>query len=197
MNARKNHEETEGRTRGTVRRFKPRTISDDGETQRASGMVMHGEHRADVEVLQPFGMGSVPPPGSLMVVLAVGGDQGDLVGLPVATPGKRMGKMKPGESALYGHGGQRMHMQEDGSIDIQSGVKVTLKAPILDADIAGTRLTLDASGATIVKGGVTVKVTADGVAITGGTVTHDGKDIGKTHKHTGVTPGGALTGVPA
>jgi phage baseplate assembly protein V len=197
MNARKLHEETEGRVRGTARRFKPLTITDDGETQRASGIVMHGEHRSDVEVLQPFGMGSVPPPGSLMVVLSIGGDQGDLVGLPVATPGKRMGKMKPGESALYGHGGQRMHMQEDGSIDIQSGVKVTLKAPVFNFDAGGTLFTLDASGATIVAGGVTFKVTGSGVAITGGTVTHDGKDIGKTHKHTGVTPGGALTGVPA
>jgi phage baseplate assembly protein V len=197
MNWRKLYEESEGRLRGLVRRMKPQTMSDDGETQRASGFVMHGEHRADVEVLQPFGMGSVPPAGSVMVVLAVGGDQGDLVGLPVATPGKRMGKMKPGESALYGHGGQRMHCREDGSIDIQSGVKVTLKAPIFDVDAGGTLMTLDASGVKIEVGGVTVKVTADGVAITGGTVTHDGKDIGKTHKHTGVTPGGALTGVPA
>jgi phage baseplate assembly protein V len=197
MNARKTYEETEGRVRGGARRFKPLTITDDGETQRASGIVMHGEHRSDVEVLQPFGMGSVPPPGSLMVVLSIGGDQGDLVGLPVATPGKRMGKMKPGESAIYGHGGQRVHMQEDGSIDIQSGVKVTLKAPIFAIDCAGTKVTIDASGVKIEAGGVTWTLTASGETVTGGQISHDGKNIGKTHVHTGVTPGGAVTGVPA
>lgn len=31
----------------------------------------------------------------------------------------------------------------------------------------------------------------------GGTSTHDGVNVGKDHKHTGVTVGGALTGVPA
>jgi hypothetical protein len=35
------------------------------------------------------------------------------------------------------------------------------------------------------------------VAITGGKVTHDGKNIGATHIHGGVVPGGGLTDVPA
>jgi hypothetical protein len=34
------------------------------------------------------------------------------------------------------------------------------------------------------------------IAIVGGTVTHDGKNIGKTHTHTGVTAGGSNTGAP-
>ena len=34
-------------------------------------------------------------------------------------------------------------------------------------------------------------------AITGGKVTHDGKNIGATHIHGGVVPGGGLTDVPA
>jgi hypothetical protein len=36
-----------------------------------------------------------------------------------------------------------------------------------------------------------------GVAIQGGTVTHDGKNIGVDHVHTGVTSGASNTGVPA
>jgi len=34
------------------------------------------------------------------------------------------------------------------------------------------------------------------VTISGGTVTHDGVAIGKTHKHSGVSAGGAETGNP-
>jgi phage baseplate assembly protein gpV len=47
-----------------------------------------------------------------------------------------------------------------------------------------------------------VKITADveiagRLDITGDGVTHNGKDIGDTHRHTDVEPGPALTGVPA
>lgn len=174
------YEEIEGRLRGLVRRFKPRTVNDAGEMQTASGTTLHGEHRADVEILQPYGFNSVPPKGSLMVVFAVGGDQGDLVGIPAAAPSKRMGKLKPGESALYGPGGARVHMKQDGSIAVQSAVKVFLKAPEFEFQA----------------GGVTVKITAAGVEITGGTVKHDGKNIGSTHTHGGVIPGGGSTSVP-
>ena len=45
-------------------------------------------------------------------------------------------------------------------------------------------------------GGVTVTVSGEGLAVQGGTVTHDGKDIGKTHTHGGVLPGNADTDVP-
>jgi len=44
---------------------------------------------------------------------------------------------------------------------------------------------------------VTLKVTPEGVAITGGKVTHEDKNIGATHIHGGVVPGGGLTDVPA
>lgn len=45
-------------------------------------------------------------------------------------------------------------------------------------------------------GGVTFKVSAQGVEITGGHVRHDGKDIGATHRHGGVDRGGADTDPP-
>lgn len=46
-------------------------------------------------------------------------------------------------------------------------------------------------------GPVTLRVTAQGVAIMGGKVTHEDKNIGATHIHGGVVPGGGLTDVPA
>jgi len=45
-------------------------------------------------------------------------------------------------------------------------------------------------------GGVIVDITPVGVAISGGMVTHNGVNIGDTHKHTGVKSGGEVSGVP-
>lgn len=46
-------------------------------------------------------------------------------------------------------------------------------------------------------GPVTFKVTPEGIAITGGKLTHEGKDIGATHIHGGVIPSVGVTDVPA
>ncbi len=135
-------EQLEARLRGLVRRAKPRTIDDGGETQTAGVTVLNGETRTDVEILQPFGMSSVPPAGSLMVVLAVGGDQGDIVGLPVGAPGARMGNLQPGESVMYGAAGQRVLCRADGSVEVMSASKVYL---------SGATAAVEASGAVTVK----------------------------------------------
>lgn len=57
-------------------------------------------------------------------------------------------------------------------------------------------LTLKADSLTATIGGVTFKVSTQGVEITGGHVKHDGKDIGATHRHGGVDRGGADTDPP-
>lgn len=44
--------------------------------------------------------------------------------------------------------------------------------------------------------GITLELTGNGLAITGGEVRHDGKNIGATHTHGGVVFGSELTDVP-
>lgn len=63
--------------------------------------------------------------------------------------------------------------------------------------IAGAEFEHTDSGWAFKVGGVTVTITAGGLDITGGHVTHDGKEIDAHHVHTGVEPGGGLSGVPA
>lgn len=58
------------------------------------------------------------------------------------------------------------------------------------------KLSLAATKLTLKVGGVSLEVSSSGVAITGGTVTHNGKNIGDTHAHSGVTAGPSNTGVP-
>ncbi len=83
-------------------------------------------------------------------------------------------------------------------------VVVNCKVATINAD---TSVTID-TPQTTVTGSLTVEkslsmgsaggsmtITGD-VAITGASLTHNGKNVGSTHTHTGVTPGGGNTGAP-
>lgn len=51
-------------------------------------------------------------------------------------------------------------------------------------------------GINLTVGGVSLALTSGGLAVTGGTITHDGHNIGGSHVHGGVTPGGGDTSSP-
>ena len=61
---------------------------------------------------------------------------------------------------------------------------------------AGVRIRV-ANGALVIEvGGVTHTISGEGVSTTGGRMEHDGRNIGSTHVHGGVEPGGADTAEP-
>lgn len=132
--------ETAHAYRGIVARSVVKSTNDEGGTQTATVTTHRYVDRSDVEIVQPFGFASNPPGGGAMVVLAVGGDQGDLVGLPVAAPGNRLGKLKKGESALYGAKGDRVHIKEDGSIEATSTKRVNAKVKTVTIDATEDRI---------------------------------------------------------
>ncbi len=61
---------------------------------------------------------------------------------------------------------------------------------------AGVRIEVADGALVITVGGVTHRISGDGIATTGGEITHDEKNVGSTHVHGGVTPGGAETAGP-
>ena len=63
-------------------------------------------------------------------------------------------------------------------------------------EFGATSVKVEDGKITLAAGGVTVVVSGSGVAITGGEVTHNGHDIGATHRHTEVMSGPELTGPP-
>lgn len=131
--------ETAHLIRGVVGRAAARATKDGGESQTVDIKLRYGIDRAGVEVLQPYGFASRPPAGGLVVVLAVGADQGDLVALPIATPGARLGNLAEGEAAMYVRDGSRVHVRADGSIDVKSSNKVTAKVEGATVEVdAGT-----------------------------------------------------------
>lgn len=100
--------------------------------------------------------------------------------------------------------------------DARQGIAIGLghsderKNPAKDADNTvlidrdGVRLEGDGKGAAILTatkillkaGDVSVEVTGSGVKISGGRVEHDGKNIGKDHRHGQTQPGGGQSGEP-
>ena len=175
--------------RGLVSRAVVRKTDDTGEMQTADVTTHASVDRDGVEIAQPFGIASRPRSGGLMVVLAVGGDQGDLVALPIGLPEDRLGGLEEGETAIYAADGSRVHIKADGSIDVKAQTAVRV-------DVAGTTIEVTDGEITSKAGGTTLTQSASGFAFEGGTITHDGVTIDKTHRHTDTEPGGGTSGVP-
>ena len=120
--------ETAGKMRGMIRRANLKNFSDEGEMQTCSVEVADGVWLDEVEVLQPYGFAAhVPEDGALGIVLAVEGDHGNLVVLPVANPSKRMGNLKPGEVGVYNEHGDKAVLTSGGDLAVKTGANVTVK----------------------------------------------------------------------
>lgn len=131
--------------RGLVRRGVVKSTNDAGESQTASGTMYKGHDFKDVELLMPSGFSSRPPKNGIVIMLAVGGDGGDLVALPVASPGNRMGGLEEGEVAIYSAlDGSRVHIKADGTIHVWSTKRVLAQVDDneieLSAEMARMRL---------------------------------------------------------
>ncbi|MDZ7926149.1 MAG: phage baseplate assembly protein [Agrobacterium sp.] len=160
--------------RGLIRRVTVKDIKDNGQMQTASAEVAEGVWREDLEIMHPYGFLSVPDDdGAVGVALAIGGDEGDMVILPLANPSQRMGGLGKGDVGLSNKFGDRIIIRAGGGIEVQA-----------------------ASSITFTVGGVTMTIDATGLNVNGGSIKHDGVVIDKTHKHTGVVPGGGITNVP-
>lgn len=153
--------------RGLIRRVTVKNIKDDGQMQTASAEVAEGVWRDDLEIMQPYGLLSVPDDdGAVGVALAIGGDEGDMVLLPLGNPSQRMGGLSKGDVGLSNKFGDRMIIKASGGINVQAASSITFKVD-----------------------GVTMTVSAAGVAIEGGEFTHNGVNIGSDHGHVTAPPG--------
>jgi len=131
--------------RGLVRRGVVKSTNDAGESQTASGTMYKGHDFSDVELLFPSGFSSRPPKNGVVILFAVGGDGGDLVGLPVASPGNRMGGLDEAETVIFNPlDGSRVHIKADGTIHVWSTKRVLAQVDDneieLSADMARMRL---------------------------------------------------------
>lgn len=161
--------------RGLIQRGVVRSTNDKGQTQTATVTTHRHVDRADVEIAQPFGFASNPGKGGQMYVFAVGGDQGDLIGFPVANRSQRLGKLKPGEAALYGADGSRVHVKADGTVSIpaREGIKLEVGALQIEISKGGDSIVVRREGNRLVVRPGYVKMVAAGhhVVVSSGGVT--------------------------
>ncbi len=151
------------------------TLVDDGLLlQRLQLKLLQGEVRDDVRRYQEYGLSSHPKPGSTAIAAALGGNRNHLVVVLVDGGQYRKRDLQEGEVALYHCEGDYILLKNGREIEIVSGSKVTVTAPLVE-----------------LSGDLTVAGT-----ITGGVVrTESGIGLG-THKHGGVQAGGAQSGGP-
>ena len=130
------------RLRGAVVRGAIQAVEDDGQAQTVSAETHEGALRTGVEVLQTFGLASRPPagPGAVALLLAVGGDQGDLVALPPTCPSVRFGRLEPGEAVIYDADGNRVHLRAGGIVEVHAATRIRLVAP--EVEVVAETMTL-------------------------------------------------------
>lgn len=145
--------------RGQIVRAVVHSVEDAAGSQALVVETHEGVVRSGVEVLQPYGLASRPAAGGMTVLLAIGGDQGDMVALP-ATGGARLG-VAAGEAAIYTDEGSRVHLRAGGIIEITSATELTVT-------IGGTLLRVSPSGVEITGNlAVTGSITASGTVSDG------------------------------
>ena len=145
-----------------------RGVNDASGRQQLQVELLKGELRDGVEHMQNYGFTSHPLGGDVAVAF-VGGNREQGIVLVVDDRRFRI-SLKPGEVAMYDDLGNRVELLRD-RIKVTAMLKVQVDAPEGEFNIN----TLDING-------VSLK--------------HNGKNIGSTHQHSGVTAGSGSTGAP-
>lgn len=158
--------------RTMIRRVTLSEVDDSGAQQKMKLRGYAGEELDEVVRAQPFGFSSNPPAGAEGILVQLGGRADRAMVIGVEHPDHRPKAGKAGASIQYDAHGNSILCDEDG-VTVTGAVKITLKV-----------------------GGTTFAISDGAVDIQGGTLKHNGKNIGSTHTHSGVQSGPSNTGAP-
>lgn len=181
------------------RQFTRATVSkvDDGpKMQEVDVNLLQDEKKQSVERFQNYGFSSVPhgPKGGKhaeAVVAFLGGNRSHATIIAIDDRRYRPKGLKEGESVVYDDQKQKILVGREG-IRISGGDP---ELP-LHIDVGGTKFRFTKDSIELTVGDKTFKIDSSGFKFTGGSVEHNEHDIGRTHKHKDVEPGGGLTGEP-
>ena len=136
-----------------VRRGKVTLVDDSGPVQRLQGdfgptgpsggsLGIHDK----IAMVYVYGFSSSPPADADLVLLAVGGDFANVVGIGTNHQPSRPTGLKPGESLQYDLWGNRIHLTEDGIIITDSTGNCTVTIDATGMRIEGPNGSLDVGG---------------------------------------------------
>lgn len=145
-----------------------RGTKDDGPRQQVQVELLKGEIRDDVEHMQNYGFTSHATGGDCAVAF-LGGNREQGIVLVVDDRRFRLA-LQPGEVAIYDDLGNKIELLRD-LVKVTAITKLQIDAPAGEINIAD-------------------------LEINGASLKHNGKEIGSTHKHGGVTAGSGSSGVP-
>ena len=160
----------------------------------------------DVELMQQFGLTSVPPAGTQVVVLPMGGETTHSIVIATENGSFRVKNLQSGEVAVYDESGSSIILKKGRLIEIDcdtlkitASTKVEISSPVVETDRVFTAQgQINGNGGMAIQGGSGATFSCD-VTQTGGSFTTDG-DVtasGKslvTHTHQGDS--GGMTGQP-
>jgi phage baseplate assembly protein V len=114
-------------------------VKDSAGLQQVQVSLLAGEVTDGAEHMQPGGLTHVPLPGAEGVYLTIGGVRDDGVVLAMSNRGNRVQGMQPGETALYSSGALPITIKLliDGTLEIESPLKVTVKSPGIELSASG------------------------------------------------------------
>lgn len=160
-------------------------VGDTEGTQTLQVEILSDELRDDVERAQDYGFTSHPLAGSEAVIVCAGGVRERSIAVVVGDRRYRL-KLQPGEVAMYDDLGNCVKLLRD-MVKVEAVQHLEATAPT-------TKIVSEVT----IEGSLTVNgpSTLNGDIASTGSITNNGKSIGSTHTHTGVTPGGGSTGVP-
>lgn len=152
------------------------TLNDNGAVQTVQAVLGGAEVRDNLPRVGEYGLASVPPVGTDVIVVFVGGDRSNGVVIGTNNQSLRVKQLADGDTAIYDSRGHYVLLTKDG---------ITVEAKSQPITINNcTTLTLN--GNLQVNG--TVTATGEGTFNGGHTVS--------AHRHGGVTAGGAQTATP-
>lgn len=160
-----------------------------------------------VEHLEPYGFTSHPLPGAEALVANLGGNSGRAIVILVNDRRHRI-VIAAGETAIYHHDGDVVHIKNGGEIHVKAASKVFLETPLVEcstdlhvlgnAQIAGTALI---TGAATMQAGLSVAGVAAfaGSVDAAGDITSEGDIVAgdisvRGHHHNLVQPGSGISG---
>lgn len=165
-----------------------RMITDSGGRQTAQVEATKGELISGMERMQEYGMSSYPPTeGTDCLVAFLGGNREQGMIIVAENRQFRIKGLEQGEVAIFDDLGNVIHLQRE-QVLVKAVTKARVEAPIIEAEAA--------SQAKISSGASSIDITPDGVAINSPRLTHNGRNIGASHTHSGVQVGSGNTGMP-
>lgn len=102
-----------------------------GNVQLIQADALSGERLQDAELFQHYGFTSNPPPGTMAIVLPIGGKTAHGIIIATEHGAFRLKGLQSGETAIYTKNNDKVVIHIDGTIEVVAATKVQITSPLV------------------------------------------------------------------